>query len=533
MVRSRCLAHDFILSGHSDFKSYQPCPTLTSNDWFRRTEVSQPIIIYTLSRVTTYSVPSAIETFAVLLMKKRPNSIGTESTHDSDDTYKFFWRQQYQQKHFYKHTKEKNIKIWLNHAQYGEGLEKSEPANYRPISNLNTIGKLLERLVLVRLQPHINGSSFNEYQSAYRAGHSTETALLRITNDALRAADDKMATVLMALDLSAAFDTINHDILIRRLRSCYGITGMALALLSSYLENRSQVVRVGKQTSTSEECSIGVPQGSVLGPLLFTAFISPVANVAAHHSVQQHQYADDTTLYVSMSKSDKAQRVEDLQRCLQSLHEWFAQNGLALNPDKTDVVSISLPNMAASNRDRSWWNQCCRYQHQTGRPAEESRCHTGSPTQLRSSREKCVQKLILPHPSSATHSTLNQHRMCEWDRLRDYQHSPGLLQLSSGRHISTKHSRPTTSSECGCQDRGLRRNAGSYLDASQGSALASHQASYHFQTVHNFVQSNSISWTGLPCRTFSQQTLHKKSPFIRHGSARCSADTNNNLRSSL
>ena len=91
----------------------------------------------------------------------------------------------------------------------------------------------------------------------------------------------------------------------------------------------------GKQTSASEECSIGVPQGSVLGLLLFTAFISPVAKVVAHHSVQQHQYADDTTLYVSMSKSYKAQRVEDLQRCLQSLHEWFAQNGLALNPDKT------------------------------------------------------------------------------------------------------------------------------------------------------------------------------------------------------
>jgi len=81
-------------------------------------------------------------------------------------------------------------------------------------------------------------------------------------------------------------------------------------------------------------------RGSVLGPLLFTAFISPVSNVAAHHSVQQHQYADDTVVYVSMSKSDEAQRVEDLQRCLQSLHEWFAQNGLALNPDKTDVVSI-------------------------------------------------------------------------------------------------------------------------------------------------------------------------------------------------
>ena len=128
---------------------------------------------------------------------------------------------------------------------------------------------------------------------------------------------------------------------------------------------------------------------------------------------------------------------------------------------------------------------------------------------------KFVQKLILPHPSSTTHSTINQHWMCEWDCVQDYQHSLDYCN-SSGQHISTKHSGPTTSSECCCQDRGLRRNAWSYLDASQSSALASHQTSYHFQTVHNLEQSNSTSWTGLPCRTFSQQTLHKKFPFIQH-----------------
>ena len=221
------------------------------------------------------------------------------------------------------------------------GLDRKEPTNFRPISNLNTIGKLLERLILVRLQPHvINCSSFNDHQSAYRAGHSTETALLRITNDALRAADDKLSTVLVALDLSAAFDTVDHGILVRRLRSSFGVTGTALDLLTSYLDGRSQMVRVGMQSSASEVVSIGVPQGSVLGPLLFTIFISPIANIVAQHSIQQHQYADDTTLYVSMSKNSKAQTVEDLQLCLRSVHTWLAQNDLALNPDKTDVLRI-------------------------------------------------------------------------------------------------------------------------------------------------------------------------------------------------
>ena len=100
-----------------------------------------------------------------------------------------------------------------------------------------------------------------------------------------------------------------------------------------------------------------------------------------------------------------------------------------------------MSNMATSNRDCRWWNQCCRYQHQTGRSSEESRCHTGPPTQLRSPREKCVQKLVLPHSNSSTHTTINQRGMCKWYCMCDYQHSPWLLQLSSDRHNSTKHSR--------------------------------------------------------------------------------------------
>ena len=222
------------------------------------------------------------------------------------------------------------------------GLNKNDPANFRPISNLNTIGKLLERLVLVRLQPHLTESpGFNRYQSAYRRGHSTETALLRVADDVLRDIDNKRATLFVALDLSAAFDTIDHSVLLRRLESTFGITGNALSLLGSYLHDRSQFVRVGSRESRVYDCTVGVPQGSVLGPLLFSAFIAPVARVAERHGISQHQYADDTSLYISVSAADKVSRIPLLERCLADVRLWFNCNCLALNPEKSEVINIS------------------------------------------------------------------------------------------------------------------------------------------------------------------------------------------------
>ena len=110
-----------------------------------------------------------------------------------------------------------------------DGLDANEPANYRPISNLNTISKIIERLCLARLTPHIAATGhFNPLQSAYRKHHSTETALLKILDDLYRIIEDQRSAVLVGLDLSASFDTIEHDILIERLRSVFGITGSAL-----------------------------------------------------------------------------------------------------------------------------------------------------------------------------------------------------------------------------------------------------------------------------------------------------------------
>ena len=166
------------------------------------------------------------------------------------------------------------------------GLDTSSPANYRPISNLSTVSKILERLVLARLRPHLHGSAnFSQYQSAYRAGHSTETALLDVLDGVYTAADDKEVSVLIGLDLSAAFDTVDHSLLIDRLQSEFGVTDTPLDWLRSYLSDREQFVKIGQHQSDAVPLDVGVPQGSVLGPLLFAVYCSPVADVISGHGI--------------------------------------------------------------------------------------------------------------------------------------------------------------------------------------------------------------------------------------------------------
>ena len=130
-------------------------------------------------------------------------------------------------------------------------LDPTSPANYRPISNLSTMSKLLERLLLSRLRPHITTSSnFSSFQSAYRPGFSTETALLHIFNNISDICGKGNCAVMIGLDLSAAFDTINHQLLLERLKSDFGIDGLAFSWLQSYLSNRTQYVKLGNHSSS-------------------------------------------------------------------------------------------------------------------------------------------------------------------------------------------------------------------------------------------------------------------------------------------
>jgi len=150
-------------------------------------------------------------------------------------------------------------------------------------------------------------------------------------------------TVTVALDISAAFDTINHDVLIDRLDSQFGVRDEVSRWLQSYLSDRKQFVKLG-QPSDITPCVSGVPQGStVLGPLLFTAYTSPVGDLISSHGVSYHTFADDTQLLVTLNTSDPAPALERLSRCSTAVRVWFLRNDLQLNAGKSEVTILGTP----------------------------------------------------------------------------------------------------------------------------------------------------------------------------------------------
>ena len=142
-------------------------------------------------------------------------------------------------------------------------------------------------------------------RSAYSRRHSTETALIKVQNDILLAMDNGNVTVLLLLDLSAAFDTVCHSILINQLEKRVGIKGKALGWFKSYLENRQQCVNINNTKSKSCALKFGVPQGSVLGPILFPLYTLPLADILKKHGISYHLYADDTQKYIHVLQANK------------------------------------------------------------------------------------------------------------------------------------------------------------------------------------------------------------------------------------
>ena len=225
-------------------------------------------------------------------------------------------------------------------------LDKEILKNYRPVSNLNFISKILERVVAVQLQTYLDEAGLmTAFQSAYRKHHSTESALLNIHNDILLNMAKWSVTALTLLDLSAAFDTIDHAILLDRLNVHYGISELALGWFKSYLSGRTHSVKVGNTLSHPAALQYGVPQGSVLGPILFSLYTNPISSIIqSHSSINHHFYADDTQLYITLTPTNFCHSIQKLKNCLSDIQNFMSANKLKLNPEKTEFILIGSKN---------------------------------------------------------------------------------------------------------------------------------------------------------------------------------------------
>ena len=221
-------------------------------------------------------------------------------------------------------------------------LDSEQLSNYRPVSNLPYVGKLIEHVVVDQMRSHMTLHSLHcPLQSAYRAHHSTETALLKVLNDLHLAIDNKQAVFLVMLDLSAAFDTVNHAVLMDRLQLNFGMEDNVRAWLESYFSSRTQTVNINGHVSELQPLRTGVPQGSILGPFSFPQYTSPLFDIVQEHDCNIHMYADDTQIYLSFKKDNCHESVEKLESCISSVRTWMKDNCLKLNDSKTEFLVLN------------------------------------------------------------------------------------------------------------------------------------------------------------------------------------------------
>ena len=226
-------------------------------------------------------------------------------------------------------------------------LDTEDFKNFRPVSNLPFVSKLIEKSVAVQLVQYIDDSLDEKLQSAYKKLHSTETALLKVHDDILRAVDRGCTVVLLLLNLSAAFDTVDHGLLLHRLNTWFGIKGKVLAWFKSYLTDRSQFVSINGSNSSQSDLMFGVPQGSVLGLILYLLYTSPLGDTIRRHDMNFHFYADDCQVYFWLDSVSSVTTTR-IEACLQDIATWLSLNKLKLNGDKTDLSVIGSGNLSAS-----------------------------------------------------------------------------------------------------------------------------------------------------------------------------------------
>ena len=218
--------------------------------------------------------------------------------------------------------------------------DQTKVDNYRPLSVLPATSKIMEYHVKDKLYDYLEKNNLiTDAQHAYRTGHSTATCLLKLTEDIRIGMDEGKATGILAIDLSKAFDVIDHEIMMTKLRNI-GITGQLLDFIRDYLRDRLQCVKHMSNISDKQEVTHGVPQGSILGPLLFMIYMNDLKDVVEYCNMVS--YADDTTIYYTSKHPSNIQVAinSDIKR----LEKWFTENKMKLNVSKTEFMIIQPQN---------------------------------------------------------------------------------------------------------------------------------------------------------------------------------------------
>ena len=216
--------------------------------------------------------------------------------------------------------------------------DPDELSSYRPLYNTSILSKVLESAALSQLLAHLKKfESFSKVQSAYREFHSVETAMCKIYNDLIIRKCEGNCTLLVLLDLSAAFDTVDQKILIDDLTHL-GIGGKVLNWFYSFLNKRNFKVIIGKEMSDSGEMTTGVPQGSILGPVLFTIYTIELYYLLQSLDVESHFYADDTQIYFSVQDPDQARH--KFREVYSAVEQWMYKRKLKLNSGKTEIMLV-------------------------------------------------------------------------------------------------------------------------------------------------------------------------------------------------
>ena len=248
------------------------------------------------------------------------------------------------------------------------GLDSDTKKNYRPVNNLLYMSKLTERVVSVRLDEHMDINCLHvKSQYGYKTHHNTETMMLNLTDEALRGFDDNMATIVIFLDLSAAFDTIDIDRLLEILEVEIGVSGTALQWFRSFLTGRTQRVKISGQYSESCEVPFGAPQGSVLGPKLFNINVRSQPLAFKHCKFTSSCFADDSNGRRSFALTFQFDVItNEVRKCMDEIVKWSYFHFMSINPDKTELLLLrpsTLNNEVVIN-GILYQGQCIRFSSQ-------------------------------------------------------------------------------------------------------------------------------------------------------------------------